>query len=233
MRNIFIVYILLIFGFTYSQSEITNDTIFKKDKYYLEDQLYFGVSYIILKNLPEDLLQNGFSNQIKFGFIRDIPLNEKRNFGLGIGLGYSRDTYYHNLRINVNENDGSIQYHILTDENYKTNSFTVRKIDIPFEFRLRGSTPEKFKFWRLYAGITAHYNFYAESEFSSTNIDVAYKNLDLINRWTYGLNISVGYGIWNFNFYYGLSDIIKKGILFDNKELNMKTMNLGVVYYFL
>ncbi len=233
MRNFFIVLFLLIFRFSFSQFEKANDTLHRPDTHYLEDQLYFGVSYIILKNLPENLLQNGFSNQIKFGFIRDIPLNEKRNFGLGIGLGYSRDVYYHNLRISVNEEDGSMQYRILTGENYRTNSFAVKKIDFPVEIRLRGSTPEKFKFWRLYAGIIIHYNFNAESEFTSSMVDVVYKKLDLMNKWTYGLNISAGYGIWNFNFYYGLSDIIKKGILFDGKELNMKTMNLGVVYYFL
>ncbi len=215
------------------QTEILNDSLYKPDNYYLEDQLYFGVSYIILRDLPTNVSQNGFSNQIKFGFIRDIPINEQRNFGFGLGLGYSTDTYYHNMRVSVDEQSGQMIYHLLEGEDYRTNSFTIRKIDIPFEIRLRGSSPKKFKFWRVYAGIITSYTLNAESEFTSSTIDIVYKKLNIVNKWNYGLSLSVGYGIWNFNLYYGLSDIIKENVKIDNQSVHLKTIHVGVIYYFL
>ncbi len=233
MKKLLFILLTLSLLPTYSQSDTKIDSLYKPDKYYLEDQLYFGISYIILKNLPDGIAQNGFSNSIKFGFIRDIPINEKRNLGFGIGLGYSRDVYYHNLRVSVDESTGNLQYQILDAGDFKTNSFTIHKIDLPFEIRIRGSRSNKFKFWRVYSGIITSYDFSAESQFTTSNVNVTYKNLKIINPIKFGLNISAGYGLWNFNFYYGLSNIMKKGLKYNDLDIKMNDMHFGVIYYFL
>ena len=233
MKPIIFIFLWL-FGFTgFAQQTIPADSLYKPDPHYLEDQLYFGISYIVLKNLPEQMTQNGFSNKVKLGFIRDIPLNEQRNFGIGIGLGLSWDTYFQNLRVNIDEQTGEVSYAILENVYYRSNSFSLNKIDIPFEFRYRGSTPKKYKFWRLYAGVTTSYVYKTHANYVTKKVDITYQNIKIINNWQYGINISAGYGIWNFNFYYGLNDLIKKSIKLDGKDINVRTMSFGIIYYFL
>ena len=54
------------------------DTI--KNSRYLEDQIYISLSVITLTNLSDDVAQSGFSNSFGVGFIKDIPVNAKRQF---------------------------------------------------------------------------------------------------------------------------------------------------------
>ena len=49
------------------------------DPNYLEDQLYFALTYNILTNKPASIAQNGFSGGYSLGFIKDIPLREIGN----------------------------------------------------------------------------------------------------------------------------------------------------------
>jgi len=228
------VFLLFVFISGFAQNTITPvDSIYKPDPHYFEDQLYFGLSYIVLKDLPQNVSQNGFSNSLKVGIIRDIPINEKRNFGFGLGLGYSRDVYYHNLKIFVDEQTGKILFQSLDGVDYKTNSFTVKKIDLPIEIRWRGSTPTKFKFWRLYTGITVSYVLSSESQFVTDKANIVYKGLKINKKWRYAYTLAVGYGLWNFSLYYGLNDIISKDIEYNNSPIKMRDFHLGVVYYFL
>jgi len=232
MKRFFVV-ISLLFVTLLQAQKVPVDSLYKPDPYYLEDQFYFGLSYIAIKDLPENLKQKGFSNAIKFGYIRDIPINERRNFGFGLGLGYGRDAYYHNLRISIDESSGNVQFQQLTDGDYNSNSFVLHKIDIPFEIRWRGSTSKKYRFWRLYTGMIISRVYATSSNYVTNKVNVTYNNIQIINRWQYGLTASLGYGTWNFNFYYGLSDIIKKDVQVNNTDVKMKAMQFGVIYYFL
>jgi len=233
MKKILILGIVLLSFRGMSQQNIPVDSLYKPDSYYLEDQFYFGISYIMLQNLPETLEQNGFSNSVKFGFIRDIPINERRNIGFGVGFGLGWDAYYQNLRISIDEMTGDVSYQVLTTEDYRSNSFSLKKIDFPVEFRWRGSTSEKYKFWRLYTGVTFSYVYGTSANYVTDNVDVTYKNIQIIEPWQIGISFSMGYGTWNFNYYYGLTNILKKDVLIDGQSFDMKEMRFGFVYYFL
>jgi len=234
MKNtLFFCFIFIFSGLWAQQTPVQTDSIYSPDPYYLEDQLYFGISYSVLKNLPENMRQNGFSNAVKFGFIRDIPINERRNIGIGIGAGLSWETFFQNLLVRIDEQTGDIQYNILPDGTYTSNSLKLKKIDVPFEFRWRGSTPEKYKFWRLYAGITTSYVYGTSSNFVTDKFDITYNGIKIIKKWQFGIDISAGYGTWNFNFYYGLSNILKDNVNLNNQNLDIKSMRFGIVYYFL
>jgi len=225
----------LLYGFlAWGQQEVPIDSLYKPDPKYLEDQFYFGISYVALRNLPDPLKQNGFSNSVKIGYIRDIPVNERRNIGFGVGLGLAWDNFYQNMRVSIDEETGAVQFKILTDDDsFRSNSFTLNKLEIPIEFRLRGSTPEKYKFWRLYTGLTLAYVYGTASEYVTDKVDVSYKNIKIINTWQWGIHLSAGYGTWNFNYYYGLTNIIKNDVEVNGQQFEMRDMRFGIIYYFL
>ena len=100
------------------------------DSKYLEDQLYFNLSYIQMLNAPDEISQSGFSFGVYGGFIRDMPLNRKRNFGLGAGIGYGFSNYYFNVRIESIEPDAEVG-------TLKNNKIKLHTVDFPFEIRIQ------------------------------------------------------------------------------------------------
>src|SRR5690606_37202074 len=80
------------------------DTTFVDDKY-REDQFYISVTYNLLQSKPDGMSQRGFSSGFHFGFIRDMPINDRRNIALGIGLGLSSNSYNQNMLISQDINN--------------------------------------------------------------------------------------------------------------------------------
>ena len=150
MKKIGFIFILFT-TFCFSQSK---DSIGNK---YLEDQIYIGITYNTFNSLPKGagIEQNGFSNGISLGFIKDLPINEQRNFGFGIGLGYGRNTYFQNIQIT--EENNKTEFDIVS--NFKRNKFSLYSLEVPIEIRWRGSTITEYKFWRIYTGLKLAYVF--------------------------------------------------------------------------
>jgi hypothetical protein len=69
------------------------------DSLYREDQIYVGVTYNALINLPNGVSQNSFSTGFNLGVIRDFPINKRRNVAIGLGLGYSVNLFNQNIKI--------------------------------------------------------------------------------------------------------------------------------------
>ena len=220
-------YLLILFFLFYAikpQAQVNNDSII--DLKYLEDQLYLSLTYTILSNKPETISQNGFSGGFSMGFIKDIPLNEQRNLGLGIGVGYAYNVYVQNLKVS-RENQTTL---FELAEDYKTNRFGIKAIEMPFEFRWRTSTPEKYSFWRIYGGIKFAYLITAKTKFTDSEVVLTTKNIPEFNRIQYGATLATGYGNWNLYFYYGLSPLFKDA-LFNGKKIDLKDVNIGLKFY--
>ncbi len=226
---------MFIFGLMWAISFYAQDSLSKPSfKYYLEDQIFFELSYVSLRNLYPDVKQQGFSHAYAFGYIRDIPVNEKRNVGFGIGLGYGKDLYYQNLRVWQDENTGEVHYQILTPGNYKSNLFAIKKILVPVEIRIRNSSPEKYKFWRVYGGITFSYITDAFSEFENDYVTLRYRHLQfLTNRWQYGIHVYAGYGELNAYIYYGLNDLFSPQVKINDVHIPLFDVKFGVMLTFL
>jgi len=202
--------------------------------HYLEDQLFFNLSYIALRQAHPGITQQGFSHSISYGFIRDIPLNLRRNFGIGIGVGFERNTLYQNLRVSVSENDGSITYALLEPGTYLNNAFVFKKIIFPLEIRYRNSTADKFRFFRLYAGIMPGYSIGAESHYETEQFSVVYRKLNsLPTRWQWGTYLYVGYGELNGYIYYGLNDLFSPQVQIDGEHYPVYDLRFGVMLSFL
>ena len=226
----------LLFLFALSGHSQTGEDIDKAELYenYREDQFYFSVTYNLLNNSPSGVSQSGFSSGIHLGFIRDMPVNPRRNVAIGLGLGLSSNSYNQNLLIEAT-NQETIFSVIDKDElNVSKNKFTTYLIELPLEFRWRTSTALDYNFWRIYTGFKLGYVFYNSTRLKSDQGDLNQSNLDAFNDFQYGLTLSAGYGTWNFHMYYGLNTIFDSSSKLESgNSLDLKSFKIGLIFYIL
>lgn len=220
------------FLFLFSASIVAqvNSTKIVIDENYREDQLYLGVSYNVFAEKPEGLIQTGLSGGVHMGFLRDFPLNKRRNFGLAIGLGWSYNSYNQNFFIGE-ENEKTI-FQILdrNEVSYETNRFSTYLFELPIEIRWRTSTPTLYKFWRIYAGFKIGYSYFFKSEFRQENNTVVQTNVGELNRFRFGSTLSLGRGNFNLQVYYGLNSFFN----FDNENFSdLTALQVGLIFYIL
>ncbi len=207
----------------------SNDSI--NSSKYLEDQIYLGFSIATLINTPDGVTQNGLSNSFELGFIKDIPISDKGDFAIGIGLGYGRTTYFQNIKIT--EVDNVTQFEILKGVNFKNNKFSMHAIDVPLEIRWRSSTIDKYKFWRVYVGGKLSYVVASNAKFREPGNTIKVKSISEINKLQYALKLAVGHGTWNFNFYYGLTDLLSNANLNKTTPIKLRDFRIGLIFYIL
>lgn len=232
MLRIFFIILYLSPFFIYAQE--LEDTIAKDvDSLYREDQFYVGLSFNLLTNKPEDFTQNGLSAGFQFGFIRDFPINKSRNKAIGVGFGLAVDTYNQNLFVDKLE-DGTFTYNILDDNaGEDVNRFAVYSLEFPIEYRWRTSTPDKYAFWRIYAGVKVGYILSFNTTFEDSEGDVLIRDVSPINRFQYGPTLSFGYSSFNFQAYYGVNSIFNNDAIVENETVDLQVLRLGIVFYFL
>lgn len=196
---------------------------------YAEDQIYMAVTYNTMNEQPSLITKSGFSYGLSTGFIKDIILNKNGTFSLALGLGYGFDFYNHELKVEELNN-----ITIFSADNTLTSStYSSHNLEVPFEFRWRTSTANKYKFWRIYTGIKFLYNFSNSFEHIDINeIKTTYSSITAYNKLQYGLTLSSGYDAFNFHVFYGLSPIYKDAKI-SNEVIDSKVLKFGLIFYFL
>lgn len=202
------------------------------DSLYREDQFYVGITYNTLQKLPRGINQNKFTPSFSFGFLRDIPVNKSRTWAFAAGLGYAINNYNQNVLISETT-FGDPSYAIL-NSSYDKNKLTLHYLDLPIEIRWRNSTPQSHKFWRIYSGFKVSYLIFDKSKYKDGgNKIIVVGNSDL-NKLQYGAYLSAGNNTLNFFAYYSLNNTFKSGNLINNNEkLNLRTLNIGLMFYIL
>jgi hypothetical protein len=222
----FLVSLLLLISFFISFSQ-KNDV----DNKYLEDQFYLGLYYSTLTSSPEDFNQNKFSSTLNFGFIRDFPFNEQRNFGIGAGVGLSFSSSNSNLKLS--DLNSSVSGEIVNGEDFTKNKWNTTKIEFPFEVRWRTSTPTSYKFWRVYFGVKTSYLLKSKYKYESLNSNYTLENLPF-RKTQSGITVNAGNNTWNLGLYMGLNPIFNKEFGQNNPNLkDLKEFKLGLVFYIL
>lgn len=223
---LFLMFFCNFFLAAYSQS----NTVVELDSLYREDQIYIGVTYNALINLPSGASQNSFSTGFHLGIIRDFPINKRRNVAIGLGLGYSINTFIQNIRISETSPPN---YTILEGIDYSKNNFSQHLLEVPFELRWRTSNPETYKFWRVYTGIKLGYLLASKSVYKGAPGNETYTSLNGLNTWQYGLTLSVGYNTWNGYIYYGLNPIFDSISSTNGQSIDMSALKIGLIFYIL
>lgn len=211
-----------------------NDIPAVVDSLYREDQIYFSFTYNIVTGNPEEIQSSQFSGGFHTGFIRDFPLNERRNIALGIGLGWSIDTYGQNLFIGDAEDSDNSYFQVLDRSrvDFDVNRFTTQSVDVPIQFRWRTSTPVTYKFWRVYAGIRPAYVYYFQSKFEQDGNTYREGDVPELERLRLGGTFTFGYNTFNFSFYYSLNSFFKDARV-NEEELDLRTFQVGLTFYLL
>ena len=200
------------------------------DLKYREDQFYLGVTYGLLRDLPDDVSQTGFSGGIIAGFIRDFPVNTKRTFAFGLGLGYSGSSYNQNLFIPEDDSDNFLA---LDRSTFNRNRFFTHVVEAPLELRWRNSSPDDYRFLRIYTGFKFGYIFAASSRFESDTIDERFNSVNNFNRFQFGATLSIGYNVWNLYVYYGLNSLFSDQTNLNGSSIDTNVVNAGLIFYLL
>ncbi len=227
-QKLFLISALFLIVVANAQESINKDI----DSLYREDQFYVGVTYNLLMNQPVNLSQTGFSLGFHLGFIRDMPINKRRNLAIGLGLGYSANSFNQNLLINKDE-FGTFTYTILSGRTFSKNKFSSHLLELPFEFRWRTSTPESYNFWRIYTGFKMGYMLTHTTKYQGDLGTVKFTDTDAFNKLQYGLTFSAGYNTWNIFMYYGLNPIFSDNATLNGTNLETNTFKLGLIFYIL
>nr|WP_294934043.1 porin family protein [uncultured Flavobacterium sp.] len=229
MNRISVLLLLLLFSFPMLAQE--TEIKVPVDSLYREDQFYANLTYNLVQEKPPGYSQRGFSSGFGAGFLRDMPVNKKRTFAIAAGLGYSFNSFKHNLKIT--QTDAGNIYEVVSEGSFDKNKLELHMVDLPVEIRWRTSTFESHKFWRVYTGIKLSYIFASKSIFDNSEEQQKIVGVKDLNRLQYGAYITVGYNTWNLYASYGLSSIFNSAKAIDSDPVKLNSLNFGLMFYIL
>jgi len=202
------------------------------DPKYREDQFYATITYNLMQGKPEGYSQYSFSTGLGAGFLRDMPVNKRRNRSVAIGLGYSYNNIKHNFT--VTRIDGQNVYKTLSSDAYDKNKLVLHYLELPLELRWRNSDSLSHKFWRVYVGLKASYLFASKAQYVQDGTTVTVRNDANLSKLIYGTYLSLGWNTWNLYAYYSLTPLYDNVIIGDEgQRLKMHSLKLGLVFYIL
>lgn len=203
------------------------------DSLYREDQIYIGLTYNVLTEKPEGVDNRNFSGGIHFGVLRDMPINKRRNVAIAAGLGYSFNSYGHNLFVGKEESGEGVFIALDEEYTYDKNKFVTHELELPVELRWRTSNFESYRFWRVYGGMKFSYLFHFSSVFQQEENKIRNSDIEELNRLRYTAFLNFGYNTFNFQVQYNLNGFFNDDARIDNVPVDMSTIKLGLIFYIL
>ena len=227
--QLFFMNCISLLGQENQKSEIISET--KIDSLYREDQFFIGITYNLLNKTPVGFSNDKFAAGLTAGFLRDMPINARRNFAIAPGLGLTFNNY--NQNIGILTSNGIPSYSLLSDPTqYSNNKFSQLLVDVPIELRWRGSTFDNHTFFRIHAGVKLSYLLFDRSVFRGNSGDVIINNNPDFNKIQYGLFAAAGYGSANLYIQYSLNPLFKSAQIAGN-PINVRSLNIGLIFYIL
>jgi len=234
-RILLLIFLFISSSQVFSQSDETDGNAIPQvvDSLYREDQFYVGLSFNLITNDPVTFSQNGFSGGFHLGFIRDMPINKRRNHAIGLGLGWSTNTYNSNLLISNDASNDTVFSIVSDDDNADSNRFYTNLVEMPLQYRWRTSTATEFSFWRIYTGIKVSYLYGFESSFKSPDAIIEVRDPVGLDRWRYAATLTVGNGSFNAFVHYNLNTLFVNNKLIDGNTVGLQPIKFGIEFYLL
>jgi len=187
------------------------------------------------KDLPTDMELGVFGSKLlNFYYYYDIDLGASRfSINPAIGISFEKFGFENNITIINNGTDIVIQQ--LADTlppgaEIKKTKFIANYLDIPLEIRWHSKKNDHRRGFKIAVGVkggllvTSHTKI--KYRLNGENIKLKDKQDFNLSRLRYGAHARVGYGGFNFFFYYGLSELFR-----NNKGPEMTsatTINFGI-----
>lgn len=203
------------------------------DSLYREDQFYIGATFNLPLNLPSGGNIRGLSGGVQFGFVRDMPINLRRNVAIAVGAGVSLDQFGQNLFIGETQAEKTIFKILDNNVDYDRNRFNMAVIEMPIEFRWRSSTPSTYKFWRIYTGVRIGYAYWYKATFKQTGNTVNQTKIPEFDPLRLSATLSFGYNSFNFFASYSINPLFKDAVTVEGEAVDFRTLRLGLLFYIL
>lgn len=229
-KILFTSFLILVSVQTIAQDTIAPANV---DSLYREDQFYIGVTYNLPMGLPAGGIIRGLSGGIQFGFLRDMPINKRRNVAVAIGAGIALDQFGQNLFIGETENDQTIFKILDGNVDYTRNRFNVAVIEAPIEFRWRTSTATVYNFWRVYTGFRVGYTYWYKATFKQPGNTVNQTKIPEFDPLRLSATVSLGYNTFNFFASYSINPFFKDAETVNGERVDFKTLKVGLLFYIL
>lgn len=220
--------------FLFSFAGIAQDSLSSKiDSLYREDQFYVGATYNVISDVPSGVKVRGLSGGLQAGFVRDMPINKRRNLAIAVGVGLTYDRFGHNLFIGDGEGKGTV-FEVLDEKaEYNRNRFSMATVEVPVEFRWRTSTPSFYRFWRVYTGVRFGYAYWHQSAFVANNISLKTSNISEFDPFRMTATVSFGYNTFNFIAAYSINPFFNDAETTDGQRVDFRSLKVGLIFYIL
>lgn len=225
--------LLLIPFFGISQNSVQPPSDVAIDSLYREDQIYFGFTYNLLVNSPTGTRSSGLSGGVQGGFVRDMPINKRRNIAIASGLGIAYDQFGSNFFVGK-DLSGETIFRVLDDNvDYDQNRFGMAMIEVPIEFRWRTSTPTEYRFWRFYAGARLGYAYWYKATFKQPGNKVYQTKIPEFQPFRMTATLGFGYSTFNFFVAYNLNPLFKNAQTIDGQTVDFRALKFGLIFFVL
>lgn len=203
------------------------------DSLYREDQFYIGITYNLINDVPSGVNARGLSGGLQAGFLRDMPLNKRRNIALAIGAGLAYDQFGQNLFIGETDDNKTIFRVIDQGVDFNQNRFSMAAIEAPIEFRWRSSSPSVYKFWRVYAGFKVGYAYWYKATFKQSGNNVYQTDIPEFDKVRFSASLSMGYDTFNFYASYSINPFFEDAFAVNGGRVEFRTLKFGLMFYIL
>ena len=197
-----------------------------------KDRLVMELNWNTWLDNPDSIDLKWYSRGINFYFMYDLPFGTS-NFSIAPGIGIGVDNVYHDGRFTYN--DSIVSFVKLPDSlDYSKNKLTTTYVDIPLELRFRSNPDGKNNSFKAGIGIKAgmllssHTKYVGEGNSFGTfqeEIKIKEKKVPELARFRYGLTARIGYGPFNLQAFYGLSELFEEGL-----GPTMKPLSIGISF---
>lgn len=145
-------------------------------------------------------------------------------FGFGYGLAFGSQNFDTDRFILVDDTLGHTHFVAIDPAvDVKRNKLSVNYLDLPLELRFRTKPNSKNNSFKLSVGFKIGVLLQSHIKYEDDDGKVKFFNINNLNKYRYGVDGRMGYGIWGLNVYYSLIPLFD-----DDKAPTLVPLSFGL-----